>query len=68
MATCILYENGEEINRIVADEDFAKKYCAAHSYTYEMERDNEPDKTDDEPTTRDLINAMLGTSDKTKGR
>lgn len=31
----IIYENGKEINRIIADEDFCKKYCDEMDYEYE---------------------------------
>lgn len=32
-----IFENGAEINRIVADEAFAAQYCEENGYTYEME-------------------------------
>ena len=44
MANCIIYKDGEQINSIVADEDFAAKYCSANGYTYEMVPDPEPVK------------------------
>lgn len=37
MATAKIFENGEQINHIVADEDFVARYCEKHGYTYEME-------------------------------
>lgn len=37
-----IYKDGEYINRIVADEDFARAYCEENGYTYTMEPDPEP--------------------------
>lgn len=34
-----IFENGVQINHIVADEDFARTYCSRHGYTYELEAD-----------------------------
>ena len=48
----IIYQNGEQINRIVADEAFAASYCAENGYTYELEPDPEP--VPEEPQYTDL--------------
>lgn len=37
-----IYKDGEEINRIVADEAFAAAYCAENGYTYTMRPDPPP--------------------------
>lgn len=37
-----IFENGNLINRIVSDEDFAAQYCAKHGYTYEVEPEPAP--------------------------
>lgn len=62
--TAIIYRNGEEINRIVADEAFTAQYCAENGYTYEMRPDPSPEP-DPEPestyTADDLFFALLGT-------
>lgn len=57
----IIYNDGKQINRIVADEAFASAYCAENGYTYEMEPDP-PQTTELEPTyTADnLLVALLG--------
>ena len=31
-----IFENGEKINHIIADEDFCKKYCHENGYTYKF--------------------------------
>lgn len=38
----VIFENGEQINTIVADEEFCADYCAANGYTYEVEPEPEP--------------------------
>lgn len=37
MATYIIYKDDNEINRIAANEDYAKMYCQDHGYTYKLE-------------------------------
>lgn len=37
-----IFQDGEEINRIVADEDFVGPYCAENGYTYELEVPPDP--------------------------
>lgn len=61
MAVCIIYKGNEQINRIVADEDFARSYCAEHGYTYIMEPEP-PRPPEPEPeklyTAQEMIAAM----------
>ena len=33
-----IFENGVEVNTIIADEDFVSRYCEANGYTYQEER------------------------------
>lgn len=40
--TAIIYKDGEEIDRIVADEAFAAAYCTEKGYTYTMRPDPPP--------------------------
>lgn len=57
-----IFKDGEEINRIVADEAFARSYCAEYGYTYTMEENPEP-APEPEPntyTSEDLFAALLG--------
>lgn len=42
-----IYDHGKEINRIVADKEFADYYCQKHGYTYELEE--EPEQPEPEP-------------------
>ena len=54
-----IFENGDEINRIIADSEFVENYCAENGYTYEVEP--EPD-IETEPTAEEILYAMLGVS------
>ena len=45
----IIYENGKEINRIVASEEFCQDYCARSGCTYEKEPETEEPETPLEP-------------------
>lgn len=38
----VIFDNGEQINTIVADEEFCADYCAANGYTYDLEPEPEP--------------------------
>lgn len=58
--TVKIFENGQLINRIVADEDFAKIYCARHGYTYEIELPPPEPEPEDTYTADDLFVALLG--------
>ena len=53
-----IYENGEEINVIVADEAFCEKYCAENGYTYELmaKPETEPKA---QPSQLDTIEAQV---------
>ena len=39
----IIFQDGNEINTIVADEAFCSKYCEQNGYTYELMSEPEPD-------------------------
>ena len=61
----VIFQNGVEINRIVADETFVEKYCARNGYTYEKLPDLEPipepePEIETEPTAEELIDILLG--------
>lgn len=53
-----IFENGELINRIVADEEFASWYCARNGYTYELEPEPEPDPEPQPPTLEERVEAV----------
>ena len=53
-----IFQNGEQINTIVADEAFVSAYCAENGYTYEaVEPTPEPTP---EPTDTEVLNTLLG--------
>lgn len=55
-----IFENGKQIDRIIADEDFAKLYCEQNGYTYELEPYQGPDRTPtSEPTNMERFRADL---------
>lgn len=55
----VIYQDGEEINRIVADEAFAEAYCAENGYTFEMRPDPpQPPAPEPEPTQLDRVEAQ----------
>ena len=57
----VIFQNGVEINRIVADETFVEKYCTKNGYTYEKLPDPEPiPEPEVEPTADELIDILLG--------
>lgn len=61
MAVYKIFKNGEEINRIVADEAFASAYCDENGYTYTIEPDTTPAPDPEETyTSDDLFAALLG--------
>lgn len=63
MANYRIYNNGELLNRIVADEAFTDKYCAKHGYTYELEPIPDPDPEpapDPAYSAEDMIKALIG--------
>lgn len=49
--TYAIFENGEQINTIVADAEFVQTYCAENGYTYE--KVVQP-ALDEQPTPADL--------------
>lgn len=49
-----IFENGEHINTIFADEAFVEMYCAENGYTYEAIPEPEPIP---EPTVWDELDA-----------
>lgn len=56
----IIYENGTEINRIVASEAFAKSYCEENGYTFEQEeRIAGPGPGPQPPSAEDITLDML---------
>lgn len=66
----VIYKDGEYINRIVADEEFAAAYCADNGYTYELEPDPAPPEPEPEApayTADDLFTALLGLEDTSSG-
>lgn len=40
-----IFKGGEQINRIIASEDFARAYCTENGYTYTMEEEPEREPT-----------------------
>lgn len=56
-----IFKDGEEINRIVASEEFVSSYCEANEYTFEEiieEPVTEPETpTENEPVTWDILAA-----------
>ena len=57
MANYRIYENGTEINTIVADEAFCEKYCTENGYTYELMPDPEP-VPEPEPTIDERVTTL----------
>ena len=56
-----IFQNGEQINTIVADESVVSAYCAENGYTYEaVEPTPEPEQ---EPTDTEVLNTLLGVSE-----
>lgn len=63
MAIYKIFEHGEEINRIVADENFVSQWCLENGYTYELEAKPMPEpgpEPEQEPTVEELVNILLG--------
>lgn len=57
-----ILKEGEEINTIVSDEAFVTTFCEQNGYTFE-EVVVEPETVEVEPTTAEILNAMLGVSE-----
>lgn len=62
MAIYKILKDGEEVNTIVAGTDFVENYCAKNGFTFEEVVEPEPEETKPEPTTEEILNAMLGVS------
>lgn len=57
----IIYKDGVEENRIVADEEFCRTYYSAGGYSYERVPDPEPEpEPAPEPTTEEILSVLLG--------
>ena len=55
-----IFESGEEINTIVADEAFVIAYCERNGYTFELMPEPEPvPEPEAEPTQLDIIEAQV---------
>ena len=59
-----IYKNGTRINTIVSDEEFCKKYCQTHKYSYDVAEDTVLENEDythmDETNSReDDVDSML---------
>lgn len=52
----VIYKDDEEVNRIVADEDFCRKYYSANNYRYEKESISSPDIS---PIAKDIADSDL---------
>ena len=50
-----IFENGELVNTIVAEEAFCNAYCEANGYTYELEERAEPKPVPAPKTTEERI-------------
>ncbi len=55
----IIYENGIEINRIVASETFVKSYCEENGYTYDHEEEQIVEPEPESPSAEDITLDML---------
>lgn len=56
----IIYKDGVEENRIVADEEFCRTYYSAGGYSYERAPEPEPAPPEPEPTTEEILAVLLG--------
>lgn len=50
-----IFENGEHINTIIADEDFVTSYCKENGYTFELEILPEPEPEETPMTDMDAL-------------
>lgn len=58
----IIYKDGEEVNRIVADEEFCRQYYSGDGYSFEEEPPRpEPEP---EPTEAEALRAELTATQK----
>lgn len=58
----IIYKDGEEVNRIVADEAFCQQYYSEDGYSYEAPPEPEPEPTpvSAPPTADQILDVLLG--------
>ena len=56
--TIVIYDNGEPINRIIADEEFAAEYCRKNGYTYEVEPEPETPPEPKPSTLEERVEAV----------
>lgn len=59
----IIYKDGEEVNRIVADEAFCQQYYSGDGYSYEAappEPEPEPVHVSAPPTADQILDVLLG--------
>ena len=54
-----IYDQGEVINYIEADEAFCADYCAARGYTYEEEPLPQVPEPEPEPTEMEVLQAQV---------
>lgn len=59
MANYKIFEQGKQINRIVASEAFVEEFCAARGYSYEREPDPAPEPQERRYTADDLLAVLL---------
>lgn len=63
--TYIIYRDGVEVNRIVADESFCKQYYSSGGYSYAPEPEPEPaPEPKPEPTAEQMLDVLLGGGDE----
>lgn len=55
-----IFDQSEEINRIIADESFVAEWCSENGYTYELEPEPEPAPQVPTYTADDLLSVLLG--------
>lgn len=57
----IIFKDGVEENRIVADEEFCEQYYSKDGYSYELEPPRpEPEPLESEPSAEQLLDVLLG--------
>ncbi len=55
-----IFDQSEEINRIIADESFVAEWCSENGYTYDLEPEPEPVPQVPAYTADDLLSVLLG--------
>lgn len=65
----IIFKDGVEENRILADEEFCRTYYSADGYSYQRAPDPEPaPKPEPEPTAEEILAVLLGGEGNGDGR